>query len=137
MRTLMLFSLLVCSPLCQAAGFGAPLPDGEVVGIAQAAADPAAHAGHAAKFTGRITQVCQKKGCWVVLEQDGHTARVMAKDEAFAVPSDAKGSAIAYGLLQIEPISAEHARHLVQDDGAQAPAARELRIVATGIQLLE
>ena len=65
------------------------------------------------------------------------TARVMAKDEAFAVPTDAKGSAIDYGLLEIEPISAEHARHLVQDDGAKAPAARELRIVATGIQILD
>ncbi len=137
MRNFVMMYLLAFSPLTLAASFGAPLPEGEAVGIAQAAADPAAHAGQAAKFSGRITQVCQKKGCWVVLEQDGQTARVMAKDHAFAVPKDASGSAIAYGVLEVEPISAEHAKHLVEDDGAQAPAASELRIVATGIQILE
>jgi hypothetical protein len=38
-------------------------------------------------------------------------------------------------VLQLEPISKEHARHLVEDDGAKAPAERELRIVATSISL--
>ena len=37
--------------------------------------------------------------------------------------------------LRQEPITEEHARHLVEDDGAKAPAARELRIVATSISL--
>ena len=72
-----------------------------------------------------------------VLEQDGASARVMAKDHGFAVPMDASGTAIAYGVLQEEPISAEHARHLVEDDGAQAPADKELRIVATAISIAE
>ena len=42
-----------------------------------------------------------------------------------------------YGQLQMEPISEEHARHLVEDDGAAPPAARELRIVATAIEILD
>ena len=72
-----------------------------------------------------------------LLEADGHSARVMAKDHGFAVPMDSAGEAHAWGVLQVEPISAEHARHLVEDDGAQAPAAQELRIVATGIEIID
>ena len=127
---------LAASTFAAAADFGAPMPEGEAVGIAAAATDPAARTGEAALYRGRITQVCQKAGCWVVLEQDGYTARVMAKDHGFAVPKDASGEAIVHGVLEVEPIGDEHARHLVEDDGATAPADRELRIVATAIRLL-
>jgi starvation-inducible outer membrane lipoprotein len=137
MRKTLLIALLALSPAALAANFGEPMPEGPTTDIAAAAADPAAFAGKPARFSGRITEVCQKKGCWVVLEQDGQTARVMAKDHGFSVPKDASGQAVAYGVLELEPISEEHARHLVEDDGAKAPAERELRIVATGIEILE
>jgi len=139
-KTLMIALLslsLSLSPAVLATSYGEPMPAGDTVAIAAAAADPAAHAGEPQRFTGRITQVCQKKGCWVVLEQDGQSARVMAKDDGFAVPKDASGEAIAYGVLELEPITAEHAKHLVEDDGAKAPAERELRIVATAIEILD
>jgi hypothetical protein len=128
---------LSLSPIVLAKSYGEPMPAGDSVSIAAAAADPTAHAGKPQRFTGRITQVCQKEGCWVVLEQDGQSARVMAKDHGFAIPKDASGEAIAYGVLQLEPITAEHANHLVEDDGAAAPAEREVRIVATGIEIVD
>jgi hypothetical protein len=137
MRQVLMICLLSASPAVLAADFGAPMPEGEAIAISVAAADPAAHVGQPAKFSGRITEVCQKKGCWIVLEQDGQSARVMAKDHGFEVPKDASGDAIAYGVLQEEPISAEHARHLVEDDGAKAPAESELRIVATSIRIAD
>lgn len=132
-----LLAIAVAGPVSAAepATFGAPMPAGEAIGIATAAADPAAYGREPRLFAGRITQVCQKKGCWVVLEQDGASARVMAKDHGFAVPTDSRGPAVAYGVLEAEPISAEHARHLVEDDGAAPPAERELRIVATAIRI--
>ena len=137
MRKTLMIALLLLSPAVLAKNYGAPMPAGDTVAIAAAAANPAAHAGKPQRFTGRITQVCQKQGCWVVLEQDGQSARVMAKDHGFAVPKDASGVAIAYGVLELEPITAEHAKHLVEDDGAKAPAARELRIVATAIEIID
>ena len=137
MRKTLMIALLALSPAAFATNYGEPMPAGDAVAIAAAAADPAAHAGKPQRFTGRITQVCQKKGCWVVLEQDGQSARVMAKDHAFAVPKDASGEAIAYGVLEVEPITAEHARHLVEEDGAKAPAEKELRIVATSIEIID
>ncbi|MFY2765454.1 DUF4920 domain-containing protein [Arenimonas sp. MALMAid1274] len=137
MRTLLILPLLLLAPSAFAANYGAPMPEGEPVSIDVAARDPAAHGGAPAKFSGRITEVCQKKGCWVVLEHEGATARVMAKDHGFEVPKDSTGAAVAYGVLEQEPISAEHARHLVEDDGAKAPAERELRIVATAIEIAD
>ena len=137
MRNTLLIALLALPPAALATNYGEPMPAGENIAIAAAAADPAAHAGKPQRFTGRITQVCQKKGCWVVLEQDGQSARVMAKDHGFAVPKDASGQAVAYGVLEIEPITEEHAKHLVEEDGAKAPAASELRIVATAIEVID
>ena len=137
MRKTLMIALLALSPAAFATQYGEPMPAGDTIAIADAAANPEAHAGKAQRFTGRITQVCQKKGCWVVLEQDGQSARVMAKDHGFAVPKDASGQAVAYGVLELEPISEEHARHLVEDDGAKAPAERELRIVATAIEIID
>ncbi len=137
MKTMLSLMLLCVSPVALAANYGEPMPAGEPVTIAVAAADPAVHADAPAKFSGRITQVCQKKGCWVVLEDEGSSARVMAKDHGFEVPKDASGRAVAYGQLEMEPISEEHARHLVEDDGAAPPAERELRIVATAIEILD
>ncbi|HEX4852979.1 DUF4920 domain-containing protein [Arenimonas sp.] len=137
MKTMLSLMLLCAAPVALAANYGEPMPAGEPVAISAAAADPSAHAASPAKFSGRITQVCQKKGCWVVLEDEGSSARVMAKDHGFEVPKDASGRAVAYGQLQMEPISEEHARHLVEDDGAAAPAERELRIVATAIEILD
>lgn len=137
MRNILLIALLAVSPAALATHYGEPMPAGENVAIAAAVADPGAHAGKPQRFSGRITQVCQKQGCWVVLEQGGESARVMAKDHGFAVPKDATGEAIAYGVLEAEPVTEEHARHLVEDDGAKAPAARELRIVATAIEIVD
>lgn len=137
MNKTLLIALLALSPAAFATQYGEPMPTGPDVTIAAAAADPAAVEGKAQRFTGRITQVCQKQGCWVVMEDNGQSARVMVKDHAFAVPKDASGQAIAYGVLESKPISEEQAKHLVEEDGAQAPAERELRIVATAIEIID
>ncbi|HEU0153872.1 MAG TPA: DUF4920 domain-containing protein [Arenimonas sp.] len=135
MKTMLGMMLLFVAPAALAANYGDAMPAGEPVAVS--AADPAVHGDAPAKFSGRITQVCQKQGCWIVLEDEGRSARVMAKDHGFEVPRDASGRAVAYGVLQVEPLSEEHARHLVEDDGAQAPGERELRIVATAIEILD
>jgi hypothetical protein len=115
-------------------GYGAPVPIAKPLGIKAAAVAPESHAGVAGLYYGRITEVCQKEGCWVVLEEDGVSARVMFADHAFSVPKDATGNAIVQGTLEAVPVDAAQARHL-EEDGAAAPAARELRIVATGIHV--
>lgn len=115
--------------------YGAKLP-GELpaaISIDAAAGDPAGHSGKLAAYSGRITQVCQKQGCWLVLTgDDGGFARVAMHDHAFSVPKDASGPAVVYGTLSEKVHDKAEIDHLVED-GAKAPAPRELSIDALSV----
>ena len=118
--------------------FGVPVPvDGDVVSVAVAAADTDSYAGKPHRFSGRITEVCQKEGCWMMLEDDGQVARVMMHDHAFAVPKDATGRAEVFGVLTVKQLSREAAQHMADDAGKPVSAmpVRELRIDATGVRI--
>ena len=116
--------------------YGAALPEVDAVPISVAAADTDAYAGAPHSFSGRITEVCQKEGCWMVLEDDGEVARVMMRDHAFSVPKDATGRARVHGVLSVKQLSKEAAQHLADDAGnGLLPPERELRIDATGVRI--
>jgi hypothetical protein len=103
------------------------------VSIGDASANPSAHTDKPGAYSGRITEVCQKMGCWLVLAgDDGELARVNMHDHAFGVPKDANGEAIVYGTLSEKQLSAEEVAHLAED-GAGAPVERELQIDATSV----
>jgi len=132
---------LVMAFTANAANFGGELPKGEAVAIDVAAAKAADFAGKPQLFAGRITEVCQKEGCWIVIEENGQSARVMTMDK-FTVPKDAKGRAVVYGVLSEKTLSPEAAKHMADDaghaghEGHAAPApAKEYRIVATAISI--
>jgi hypothetical protein len=115
--------------------YGARLADAlpAAVSLDRVVAEPEASLGKAGAFSGRITQVCQKQGCWLVLSaQNGEFARVFMHDHAFSVPKDASGEAVVYGTLGEKKLTAEEVAHL-KKDGAAAPAARELQIDATSV----
>src|SRR5690606_2463714 len=102
----LLSSLAMVAMASEPATYGEPLPaDGKVVPISVAAADADAYAGVPHRFSGRITEVCQKEGCWMMLEDNGEAARVMMKDHAFAVPKDARGSAEVHGVLSVKELT--------------------------------
>lgn len=140
MRLLLPVLLLSIAGLAQAgdaATYGDPIPAaGAAVPISAAAADVEAHAGQPRRYSGRITEVCQKEGCWMMLEDDGQAARVLMRDHAFFVPKDASGQAEVYGVLSVKELSPEAAKHLAEDAGDGAlPPTRELRIEATGVRI--
>ncbi len=112
--------------------YGAALPATRpaAVDIDAVAADAKPHLGKPGAFSGRITQVCQKKGCWLVLAgEKGELARVFMHDHAFSVPKDASGQAVVYGTLSEKALSEAEIAHL-KSDGAKAPTPRELQIDA-------
>ena len=115
--------------------YGEALPEAVAVPISVAAADADAYAGKANRFSGRITEVCQKEGCWMMLEDNGEVARVMMHDHAFAVPKDASGRAEVHGVLSVKQLSKEAAEHLAEDGNGIVPPSRELRIDATGVRI--
>ena len=157
MRIAILFSLLICAHASAAADsdhhdkkfvaakpveisaagavYGARLPASmpATVDLDRAAAHFDEHAGKLAAFSGRITEVCQKMGCWVVLtSEQGQFARVSMHDHAFGVPKNASGPAIVYGTLSKKSLSADEMEHLKQD-GADTAQQNELQIDALSV----
>lgn len=130
------FAALALATPAFATDYGAPMPGGEAVDIATALTAPDAHDDAPAKFSGRIVEVCQKKGCWVMLESDGRVARVMAKGHDFSVPKDSSGPAVVYGTLSRVALSEKQAKHLAEDAGRKgAVQAEEFRIEALSIAI--
>jgi hypothetical protein len=129
----MLFALTVHAG--DPASYGKPLPTGGTTPISKAIGDFDAHAGKPARFSGRITQVCQAKGCWMVLEDDGRSARVMFGDHAFAIPKDSTGPAEVHGVLSRKALTIAQTKHLEEDGKGLPVASEEYRILADGVLL--
>ena len=111
--------------------YGRAMPEGAAQPIEAVMAAPEAHAGKTLKVQGRIGPVCQKTGCWLMLDNGGQGIRVRTQ-HAFFVPKDASGTAIVHGTLQPVALSGAQAAHYA-DDGAAPDGRREWQVLATAI----
>lgn len=115
-----------------AADYGAPMPEGDAMPVTDLLPQAERHTGHAMKFSGRITQVCQAKGCWVMLDANGTGIRVKTGHKFF-LPKDATGTAVVYGELSPVALSEDQAQHYNDESGGGVSAGREWQILATSI----
>ncbi len=94
--------------------FGAAfaVADADVVPVATFFAAPDGFVGKTARFEGRIADVCQKAGCWMVMADGPRTVRVRMKDHAFAVAKDGTGATAsvegAVNRIAVDPAAVEH-----------------------------
>jgi len=123
--TALALSLLLAAAPAAAQHFGAPMPAGEALPVAQALAQAEGLEGQTVKLQGRITEVCQKTGCWVALDAGGTPVRVRT-EHVFFVPKDASGQALVYGTWRAAPKPAE----------APADAAPQWQVIASAITIL-
>lgn len=138
MRLFAVLALLTFAVAVQAGDakpYGTPLPEGAATPVSQAVAEFDAHAGKPARFSGRIAEVCQAKGCWMVLEDNGRTARVMFGDHAFQIPKDSVGRAEVHGVLSRKQLTPEQIKHLEEDSKGLQVSPVEYRILADGLVL--
>ncbi|NPA34160.1 MAG: DUF4920 domain-containing protein [Chlorobi bacterium] len=71
------------------------------------------------KVKGKVSAVCQKKGCWMIITDGNKEIKVVFKDYSFFVPKDIDGyEVIVEGPLFYEIISVEQRKHYAQDAGA-------------------
>ena len=72
------------------------------------------------KLSGKISNVCQKKGCWMKMDLgNNQSLRVTFKDYAFFVPKDAGGKeVIVEGYAYNDTISVEELKHYAEDAGS-------------------
>lgn len=70
-----------------------------------------------AKVSGKVVEVCIKKGCFMKLETaKGESMMVKFKDYGFFVPADLKGKdVVVEGIAKQEVISVEKQKHYAED----------------------
>ncbi len=99
----LLISLIVAAGLCLAADqLGKPLTLKTQTPIADVNAKPADFVGKTIQVKGKITEVCQAMGCWMMLVDPGTkaTLKIKVKDGEIVFPKDAAGKmAVAEGKL--------------------------------------
>lgn len=70
-----------------------------------------------AKVSGKVVEVCIKKGCFMKLETAGGEAMMVKfKDYGFFVPADLKGkNVVVEGIAKQEVMSVERQKHYAED----------------------
>lgn len=139
MRRCLPLALLAAVALCHAGApshYGKPLPQAAAVPVSDAVAAFDTHAGKPQRYSGRIGEVCQAEGCWMVLEDNGRSARVMFADHAFTIPKDSRGRAQVGGVLSRRQLTPAQVEHLREDSRGLPVSPVEYTIVADGVEIL-
>jgi hypothetical protein len=121
--------------------FGAPLELVELTPLAEVLNDPGAYRDEPILVSGRIAEVCQRKGCWTILQDGDAMVRVRFHDYGFFLPKDCQGEqAWVEGRVQVRTLSEKDARHYEAETRGGDPAKihgpqHEVGFVATGVRL--
>jgi hypothetical protein len=122
--------------------FGGEVPSaGDAISLKQAIAKLDQGQEGFVKIAGQVTEVCQAKGCWMILVDGDTYARVSFEDYGFFVPIETSMQrSVIYGQLTQHVLSGEQAEHFAQDAGAQSTLklegeVREYSILARAVQL--
>jgi hypothetical protein len=127
--------------------FGAAIGPGTAVPLSDVLKSPDKFADRSVLVEGEVRRACTRKGCWMELSEaqaatgQGQGCRVTFKDYGFFVPTDSAGSkARVEAKVESKIIKPSLVAHL-EEEGAQFPdkaadgSAREVRLVATGVEL--
>ncbi len=127
------------------AHYGEPFQQAEAKDCAAIIADPDPMVDTTVRVTGRIDNVCQKAGCWMVIaDEDGEYLRVTMKGHGFGVPTDTKTGegtmADIEGTLikkELDEKTLEHLKSEAKGDEAdlEKQFAPKYEIVATGVSV--
>jgi hypothetical protein len=122
--------------------FGAGLTLGRTTPLAEVVRDPERFQKQRILLHGRVSDVCQRKGCWTILQDGNARLRVRFQDYGFFLPKDASGAeAFAEGFVSVETLSEEEARHYESesrggDPGSVVGPRREIGFTASGVRLV-
>jgi hypothetical protein len=118
--------------------FGAPLDESAKTTSLEALLDsPHDYLDTPVRLETRISEVCQKKGCFMIATAGKHAVRIAFKDYAFFVPTDTSGKTVTLtGTLIERTLSDEQAAHLREDAGSDTiQAGTVYEIVADSVSI--
>lgn len=90
-------------------------------------------------------KVCEKKGCWMVLEEGTLQVRTLFKDYGFFVPKEILGKKVrVQGMMEQKKISAATLRHFMKDEGKKMEEIKKVKtgevrfqFVASGVEVVK
>ena len=97
------------------------------------------------KFSASVNEVCQAKGCWMLLDIGTNEAMVKFKDYGFFMPKNiADKEVIVNGKAFVSEVSIEEQRHYAEDAGKSEDeiakiieVKKTLSLEANGVLLIE
>jgi hypothetical protein len=114
-------SLLLTVPAF-AANYGRTLSAAQPVKLSELITSPDKYVGKVVKVEGLVTDVCAKRGCWMMLagDKEFQTIRVKVDDGVIVFPMEAKGKkAVAEGTFTKIDLSKEQAleyqKHMAEE----------------------
>ncbi|MDX2045208.1 MAG: DUF4920 domain-containing protein [Chitinophagaceae bacterium] len=97
------------------------------------------------KVTGKVTDVCQEKGCWMKIERsNGEKMMVKFKDYGFFMPKDIVGKEVVLdGEAAVKEVPVKQLQHYAKDAGKSdeeikkiKEPRKELTFIAKGVLVL-
>lgn len=97
------------------------------------------------KIQGKVTEVCQEKGCWMKVDQgNGQTLMVKFKDYGFFMPKNIVGKEVVLeGEAVVKEVSVKQQQHYAKDAGKKDEevkkikrAKKEVQFVAAGVLVM-
>lgn len=136
-----LSALLMTLPVLAADDWFGQVPEAEAapVSVAEVLADSEGLIDQPLTVTGRMTDVCTRRGCWAVFEDNGEMLRIKVRDHNFAIPSELRGQAVAHGVLSKVEISPAYAQRMVDEYGADPVVLErlyEIQLIADGVRFI-
>jgi len=122
--------------------FGAGITLAQPIALADVLGEPEGYEAKPILLHGRISEVCQHKGCWTILQDGKASVRVRFRDYGFFLPADCIGNeAFIQGTVKVQILSEAQARHYESETRDGDPARiqgpqREVGFVASGVRLV-
>ena len=97
------------------------------------------HVGKQVRVSARVSQVCQKKGCFFIAQDGAAVVRISFVDYSFFVPTDISGKQVTFvGEVVAVERTEEQAEHFAEDMGdseAAVAAGETYEIVASSVRV--
>lgn len=96
------------------------------------------------KITGKVVEVCKKKGCFMALQTSGSPIMVRFTDYAFFMPQNIIGKTVVVeGTATVKTIAVERLQHFAMDAGKSkedvakiTQPKKDIQITADGVLVL-
>ncbi len=106
--------------------YGTEFSISEVVPVAMLFSAPSSYLDKTISLRGKITTVCQKAGCWATMGDKGEELLIKFGEHDFTIPTDLRGSVVAYGTLTEKVQTVKELRQLAREEGKNS---REIKMI--------